>query len=166
VYPDISFCLNGRWYVAVELQVSDIAISTIQRRVEAYTKRDVALLWVLPSNDGLIQGALYQSTHWERYLHALCRRKLYYWMHDETLQPVTYRDVTTTGEDYQWYENQAEWLLAGQPQRSKTRKRIELHPLVKITDLVPVLFPAWDGMSMSLPEARLWTIKPGGAPLP
>jgi competence CoiA-like predicted nuclease len=144
--------------------VSDIAISTIQRRVEASTERGIALLWVLPYHDGLRQDALYQTTQWERYLHALYRRKLYYWMHSETLQPVTYHDVTTTGEDYQWYENQLEWVLAGQPQRSKTRKWIELHPLVKITDLVPVLFPAWDNETMRLPAAKLWTIKPGGTP--
>jgi competence protein CoiA len=165
VYPDISFRFHGKGWVAVEAQVTPISIGTIQRRVQTYTDQGIALLWVLPSNEALVDGDRYRPTRWERYLHALYRGKLFYWSPEQRLQPVSYGDMTTTGEPFVWYEDKKEWIAAGQPHKSKIYKRLRLHAQVDVLDLGAVTYPAWQGGSFFLPKARLWTLKPEPSPV-
>ncbi len=161
VYPDISFWLRGKGWIAVEAQVTDISVDTIQRRVQTYTERGIALLWVLPWNEALVDGDRYRPTRWERYLHALYRGKLFYWSPEQRLQPVSLKDMTTTGDPFVWYQDKEKWLAAGQPRKSKIYKRLSLHPQVDVLDLTSVTYPAWQGGSFFLPKARLWTLKLG-----
>lgn len=100
VYPDVSFWFHGKGRIAIEVQVTPISGSTIQRRVQIYTEQGIALLWVLPWSEALVDGDRYRPTHWERYLHALYRGKLFYWSPEQRLQPVSYSDLTTTGEPF------------------------------------------------------------------
>ncbi len=160
VYPDISFWFHGKGWIAVEAQVTAISVGTIRRRVQTYTKQGIALLWVLPWSEALVDGERYRPTRWERYLHALYRGKLFYWSPEQRLQPVSYGDVTTTGEPFVWYQDKEEWLAAGQPHKSKIYKRLHLHPQVGVLDLVAVTYPSWQGGRFFLPKARLWTLKP------
>jgi len=160
VYPDISFLFDGRGWIAVEAQVTAISVSTIRRRVQAYTERGLALLWVLPFNESLLKGELYRPIHWERYLHALYRGKLFYWSPQQRLQPVSFGKVTKTAEPFVWYKDKQQWLDAGMPHPSKIYRRVHLHPQVSVLDLVPVTYPAWQRGKISLPEAKLWTLCP------
>jgi competence protein CoiA len=159
-YPDISFWFRGKGWIAVEVQVTDITVETIRRRVQTYTERGIALLWVLPWNEALSDGDRYRPTRWERYLHALYRGKLFYWSPEQRLQPVSYEDMTITGDPFVWYQDKQEWLAAGQPRKSKIYKRVHLHPQVDVLDLAVVSYPSWNGGSVSLPKARLLTLKP------
>ncbi len=159
VSPDVSFHLRGH-HIAIEIQVTAISRCIIQRRVQRYTALDIALLWVLPWKAELIDGGRYRPTQWEKFLHSLYRGQVFYWSPDGILQPVAYQSMTTTGTLYHWYENKEEWRLAGQPQKSKTYKRVHLLPQVHITDLVSVIYPAWKTQQIFLPEAKLWTLKP------
>lgn len=166
VYPDISFLLHQQERVAVEVQVTAISPSTIQRRVQIYTEQGIALLWVLPFREALIDGNTYRPTRWERYLHALYRGKLFYWSPEQKLQPVSYQDITPAGEPYRYYPEIQEWMLAGKPRRSRRYKRLHLHPQVGVLDLVAITYPAWQaGRFLSLPKARLWTLRPKPSPI-
>ena len=64
-----------------------------------------------------------------------------------------------------WYEDRQEWIAAGQPRTSKIYKRLHLHPQVGVLDLVAVTYPTWQAEHFSLPEARLWTLKPEPSPV-
>ena len=165
VYPDISFLFSGKGWIAVEVQVTPISVGTICRRVRTYTEQGIALLWVLPCNEALIGGERYRPTRWERYLHALYRGKLFYWSPEQRLQPVSYRDLTTAGEPFTWYQDKREWIAAGQPRKSKIYKRLHLHPQVGVLDLVAVTYPTWQAGRFFLPEARLLTLKPEASPI-
>jgi competence protein CoiA len=160
VYPDISFWCHGKGWVAVEVQVTDISVDTIQRRVQTYTERGIALLWVLPCNEALVDGERYRPTRWERYLHALYRGKLFYWSPEQRLQLVSLKDMTTTGEPFVWYQDKEAWLAVGRPRKSQIYKRVHLHQQVGVLDLGAITYPAWQRGSFFLPKARLWTLKP------
>ncbi len=160
VYPDISFWFCGKGWIAVEAQVTAISVDTIQRRVQTYTEQGIALLWVLPWNEALVDGHRYRPTRWERYLHALYRGNLFYWSPEQRLLPVSLKDMTTGGDPFMWYPNKEEWFAAGQPRKSKIYKLVHLHQQVDVLDLAVVTYPVWKGESISLPKARLWTLKP------
>jgi competence CoiA-like predicted nuclease len=159
-YPDVSFWWGCTQRTVIEIQVSRPSLDTIRHRVQVYTGLEIALLWVLPWNDALVEGARYQPQSWERDLHRLYRGKLFYWSPDQQLQPVSYHALTTTGKAFVWYQNKDEWIFAGQPRKSPIYTQIHLHPPVTFTDLVVVTYPAWEGEHVSLPKARLWTLRP------
>jgi competence protein CoiA len=159
-YPDVSCRWGPTQRVAIEIQVSPISIGTIGRRIQVYTEQGIAVLWVLPWNEALVEDGRYRPTRWERYLHGIYRGKLFYWSPDQELQPVSYRALATTGDAFVWHENEDEWIFAGWPRTSKIYKQVHVHPPVTFSDLVAVTYPSWEGERISLPRARLWTLRP------
>jgi competence protein CoiA len=167
VYPDISFRWQmhpGKYYwMVIEVQVSPISEKKgegIWRRTQEYTARNVYVLWVLPWNEQLVNGAKYRPHPWERYLHALYMRRVYYWRPDQMLQPVIYIDLTVDGEEYHWYATKDKWIAAGSPCES-VYKRLSFAPPIQITDLCTLTYNTWETDHISLPKRKLWTLKPG-----
>jgi competence protein CoiA len=71
VRPDISFCWQGRDYIAIELQLSSIPPDDIARRTSLYTRKNIAVLWTIPHPEQMSCLTPYRTRPWERYIHAL-----------------------------------------------------------------------------------------------
>ncbi len=160
VYPDVNCWWGSTQRVAIEIQVSPISIGTIRHRVQVYTEQGIALLWVLPWNEALVEGGSYRPKRWERYLHGLYRGRLFYWSPAQELQPLSYRVLTTTNNAFVEHENKDEWVFTDQLRKSKIYKKVHLHPPVTFSDLVAVTYSAWERERIFLPKARLWTLRP------
>ena len=138
VRPDVSFMLNGQ-LVAVEIQLSQLSRDDIAWRTTAYARKDIAVLWTPLLLEEVCKEP-YAPKDWERYLHAMYYAKVYYFVQDLQLQPVTFEGYLLARSRY-----------AGE-QRSKRFVTTLPHSLVLITDLVPRWRKAW----RDLPRAKLW----------
>jgi competence protein CoiA len=79
--PELIPDLSGRFgnvRVAVEVQASALGLHAILRKTEAYTRRGIHVLWIIPAAEApdavQIRPKLY-----ERYLHSLYFGRAYYW---------------------------------------------------------------------------------------
>jgi competence protein CoiA len=75
--PDASGRVRGQ-PLAIEVQASALGVDAILQRTQAYTRRKVAILWVLPRNEPPPGDALATRLH-ERYLHSMYLGRVYYW---------------------------------------------------------------------------------------
>ena len=75
--PDISGRINGV-RVAVEVQASTLTIAKIVKRAQDYTKRGIALLWLVPLHEPLGESP-FRPRLYERYLHSIYYGRTYYW---------------------------------------------------------------------------------------
>ena len=139
VRPDVSFVLNGQ-LVAVEIQVSQLSRGDIARRTTAYARKDIAVLWT-PLLVAEVGREAYAPKDWERYLHTMYYGRVYYFVENLELQPVTFEGYLVTARSRYAPE-----------QRSKRFVTTLLHSPVLITDLVPRWRKAW----RDLPRAKLW----------
>lgn len=102
--PDISGRINNE-RVAIEIQASAISITKILKRCSAYSKRGIALLWIvplyIPLGDDPFRPRLY-----ERYLHSIYFGRTYYWWKGQglTLKAVHYAPAKRHIEYKEWYE--------------------------------------------------------------
>lgn len=102
VRPDVSLRIRGK-PVAVEIQVSSIEDSEINRRLLRYTDMGIFCLWIMHRDDIIIPpksernpyeqydyGGYYDRTtkKWERNLHTLYGRRVYYWKHGAMVVPA------------------------------------------------------------------------------
>src|SRR6266852_636752 len=99
VRPDVSFVLNGQ-LVAVEIQVSQLSRDDIAWRTTAYARKDIAVLWTPLLLEGVCQEP-YAPKDWERYLHTMYYGKVYYFVEDLQLQPVTFEGYLLQARS--WY---------------------------------------------------------------
>ena len=139
VRPDVSFVKNGQ-LVAVEIQVSQLSRDDIAWRTKAYARKDIAVLWTPLLLEGVCKEP-YAPNPWERYLHTMYYGKVYYFVEDLQLQPVTFEGYLVQARS--WYAPE---------QRSKRFVTTLLRSPVLITDLVPRWRSAW----RDLPRAKLW----------
>lgn len=103
--PDISGRINGV-RVAIEVQASTLTIGKIVKRAQDYTKRGIALLWLVPLHEPL--GVLpFRPRLYERYLHSIYYGRTYYWWAGLglVLKPVHYGQELRHVEYREWYEN-------------------------------------------------------------
>lgn len=138
VRPDVSFVLNGQ-LVAVEIQVSQLSRDDIAWRTIAYARKDIAVLWTPLLLEEVCENR-YAPKDWERYLHAMYYGKVYYFVQDLHLQPVTFEEYLLAPS---WYAPE---------RRSKRFVTTMPHSPVLMTDLVPRWRSAW----RDLPQAKLW----------
>lgn len=103
--PDISGRINGL-RVAIEVQASSLTVDKIIKRAKAYTKRKVALLWLVPLREPL-GDVSFRPRLYERYLHSIYYGRTYYWWAGLGLvvKPVHYGPATRHIEYREWYED-------------------------------------------------------------
>ena len=138
VRADISFVCKGT-SVALEVQVSTLSPSEIERRTRLYMKENVAVLWMSPFSLKMFEDR-YAPEDWERYLHPLYFGKAYYWVKDLKLQPVQFQPYMLPPSRY------------SNEKLSKRFVSLSLLPSVWITDLTTVWRQEWHGF----PHAKLW----------
>lgn len=77
VIPDISGRINNQ-PIAIEVQRSFLNIRNIIKRTEQYTKRGVAILWLIPLKEDLpIEN--FRPRLFERFIHDMYFGKIFYW---------------------------------------------------------------------------------------
>jgi competence protein CoiA len=140
VRPDVSFLLNGQ-LVALEIQLSQLSLEKIAERTKAYTRKNIAVLWMPLFWRDLLERR-YAPRDWERYLHAMYYSRVYYWYEDLLVQPVKYGECLL---EPNWWN--------GKRYRSKRFVTPELLPQRSILDLVPRWRSAW----RDIPGAKLWS---------
>jgi competence protein CoiA len=103
--PDISGRINGE-PVAIEIQVSALGITKILKRCSAYSKRGIALLWIVPLHTPLENEPI-RPRLYERYLHSIYFGRTYYWWKGQglKLKAIHYAPATRHIEYKEWHEN-------------------------------------------------------------
>lgn len=100
--PDISGRIEGV-PVAIEVQASSLTINKIVKRAENYTKKGIALLWIVPLFQPL-GNAPFRPRLYERYLHSIYFGRTYYWWAGLglTVKPVHYDAAIRHVEYREW----------------------------------------------------------------
>jgi len=159
VRPDVSFCWQGRDYVAIELQISPISPEEIARRTRLYTSQNIAVLWMTPHREQMSCLTPYRTQLWERYLHALYFGAVYYWLGGEQLYPIRFEPHAASTELQVWYnEDEKRPYVQGVNRFSSVFRELNPGEIVRITDLKRVWRPARQVGNFSLPNTLLWTL--------
>jgi competence protein CoiA len=158
VRPDVSFCWQGKDYVAIELQISPISPDEIARRTQIYTSKKIAVLWTIPHRDDISCLTPYRPQIWERYLHALYFGKVYYWLAGDELYPIHFEPVSNTELRYVYNEEKERVRLQFVDRFSSVLKNVRSSEFVRITDLRQVWRPARQIGDFKLPNVRLWVL--------
>lgn len=110
--PDISGRVNDE-RVAIEVQASTLTIPRIIERSQAYAKRKVALVWLVPLSEALGEEP-FRPRLYERYLHSMYFGRTYYWWAGlgSTVKAVHYDVAVRHIEAREWYED-GELVSAG-----------------------------------------------------
>lgn len=111
--PDISGRI-GESRVAIEVQASSLTISKIVKRAESYSKRDIALLWIVPLLQPLGNES-FRPRLYERYLHSIYFGRTYYWWAGQglTIKPVHYAAAVRHVEYREWFAEGGEHMEGG-----------------------------------------------------
>jgi competence protein CoiA len=159
VRPDVSFLWQGKWKVAIEMQISAISPSEIKRRTRSYTAKKIWVLWITPYHSNISGLTPYNTSVWERYLHALYFGKIYYWLNGASLLPVHFEPYVQDSKLEQYYdEDKQEKKIHLKDFFSPVLRNLDLGESIAITDLQPVTRKAKLLGKFDLPDALLWSI--------
>lgn len=161
VVPDISGRLGGKTDqpLVIEAQVSFLSIPQIIKRSEAYKKRGIPILWIIPLKEDLGDKP-FRPRLYERYLHTMYFGRVYYWRRGfgTQLLPVHYGIAVREIPFSSWYDKDAEEErnAGGYDKAYKVIKRPV--PADKI-DIATNFYP------LSRPEFRPWNERKTVPPL-
>lgn len=102
VRPDISAWI-GKVPVAIEVQISALALETAIHRTLEYAKKKIYILWLAQWKPELDSDS-YRPSVLERWLHATYFGRVYYWKSGLTVVPYHFETLHRTTEFYEWYE--------------------------------------------------------------
>lgn len=159
VRPDISFYFNSI-PIAIEVQISTLSLHQIIQRTEAYTRKNIYVLWTPPFDPKIAKENRYSPKIWEKFLHALYFGKIFYWLADDLLQPVVYDSYTIDVPVSSWYEEGGEERSeGGYSYYSKRYRTPRLLKPIRITKLSPIIRKAWEAETMKIPASLIWGIQ-------
>ena len=143
--PDISGRINGT-PIAIEIQASYLGLRKIIKRTQDYTKRNIAILWIVPLKKDL--GTLpFRPRHFERFLHKMYFSRIYYWYSslEAQIQPVHFKKAYREIEFREWYEPGGELIqVGGYPKAYKAIKSPNYYaPLNIATDFISANANEW-----------------------
>jgi competence protein CoiA len=105
VRPDISLTINN-YYVAIEVQKSNISIEEINERFKRYSILGIYLLWVLPDNGPKIffheEENVCRIKKWEKHLQTIQNGRIYFWQNGATVKPFHLGSFYTYREEREW----------------------------------------------------------------
>lgn len=148
--PDV-FAKIDSYPVAVEVQRSILSAHDIAQRTANYHRMGIAVLWVaLPTKE--LYSDRYSPKAWEKWLHAACFGRVYYWIDGQELLPVHYDSYDL------WVE---ETDFGGGYYRASKRWRTPFAAKsVRISDeFSPIERGKWAGGSIVIPACTLWIDK-------
>lgn len=156
VRPDVS-CFIRDVAVAIEVQLSRLTMAEVIRRTRSYTSKGIAVLWTPPYTPTL-QLPRYTLKQWEKFIHALYFKKLFYWQTGQLLQPVTFTTCMIDVPFSEWYDEYGDLCTAGgYSYPSKRWRTPQFLQKCEITSLHLVERPDWISPFMTLPKAQIWS---------
>lgn len=160
VRPDVSFCWEGKDYVAIEIQISEASPDEISRRTSLYTSKKIAVLWTRPyRRENMSCLTPYRTSLLERCLHALYFGDVYYWLGGEHLLPVHFEPHSLSMELRLGYnEDEDRTHIQEVHHFSSVLRNLDPGKIVRITDLKQVWRPARQVGGFALPKVRLWML--------
>lgn len=161
VRPDVSFLWQGKWKVAIEIQISAISLKEIEHRTRCYASKNIWVLWTIPFHWKMNDVTPYNTRVWERYLHTLYFGIIYYWLGGTQLLPVHFEPYVQNSVLEQYDDEDEQEDLVVRDIYSPVLRHLHLGQVVAITALQPVIRRARRLGKFELPNARLWSI-PGG----
>lgn len=75
VRPDVSFCLDGKTYIAVEIQKTRIPCDIIKQRMKRYTKLGIHVIWIHINKNDMKDK---EFSNWGRYIRNIQKNRFYY----------------------------------------------------------------------------------------
>jgi competence protein CoiA len=142
--------------VAVEVQRSVLGIADVAARTARYHRLGIAVVWVaLP--DGDLSFDRYSPSAWERWCHAACFGRVYYWARGQWLRPVHYAPVSLHVPQQTWRKAGRELSAGGYDRRSRLWVRPAAgEPVSLSAHFQRRVRPAWSGGKMAVPDCTLF----------
>lgn len=134
--PDLSGRI-GDLPIAIEIQRSFLNVKKIQHRTKEYTKRGVAILWLVPVKMEL-GIEVFRPRLFEKYLHSMFYGRVYYWMpgYGTHVKPTHFGTSKRWIEETTWFDKDAmeERTEGGYWKNFKTiKKPTPCHKLLDLT---------------------------------
>lgn len=157
VRPDLSGRINGV-PIAIEVQISNLDISTVVKRTAEYTRRGIALLWLAQWTDSLYE-ARYSPRLWERWLHGAYMGRVYYWVSDAFVVPVHFSDYTSWVESSEWYDSSGEFHESGGYDKVSKRYRTPVigQKLDILRDFKAQDYAPFRSRDLNIPQRKLYS---------
>jgi competence protein CoiA len=111
--PDLSGRINNI-RVVIEVQASSLTLPKLIQRAKAYSKRKIAVLWIVPLIEPLGNDP-FRPRLYERYLHSMYYGRIYYWISGQGLQltPVHFGTAERWIEYSEWYDENGDYQEVG-----------------------------------------------------
>lgn len=166
VRPDISLVINN-YYVAIEVQKSNISVEETNLRLSKYSKLGIFLLWVSPDNGPklfLHEGEkedICRIRSWEYYIHHIQNERLYFWQSGAIIKPYHLGQFYTYIEETEWYGEYGELNYGGGnwEEKKSYKKPIEYpgNNLHIATDFIPKIRLYTKNETMKFPgKSKVW----------
>ena len=141
------FIFNGV-RVAIEVQISNLTMSRIIERTEAYNDLGIYVLW-MPLYDAKLNSGVYAPKFWEKWLHATYFGRVYYWIDGLSVIATHFNDCLL------WVEGTN---YGGGYNRKSTRYRTPKHGfgLNILNDFKSASREAWKGGEINVPKCKIW----------
>ena len=117
----MSACIRQE-YVAIEVQISTLAIETVIFRTLQYSAKGIALLWLAQWDDSL-EGERYSPRPWELWVHAAYYGRVYYWRGGRQITPVHFSPYYNHVEQTYWHDEDGDEQSGGGFYRKSKRYR-------------------------------------------
>jgi len=113
VRPDISGRIDGQ-PIAIEVQASSLTIPKIIQRTKTYSKRGIAMLWIVPLLEELSDKP-FRPRLYERYFHSMYYGRVYYWWPEigDKLSTVHYGIAKRHIDFSTWFDENGDQQEAG-----------------------------------------------------
>lgn len=162
VVPDVSGRV-GRHRLAIEVQASALDIATIVERTEAYARRGIHMLWVLPLAEPMSDEPFRPRLH-ERYVHSMAFGRAYYWWPSlgRCVVPIHFGAARHHVEASRWHERGGERIEAGGYQATYRAIKQPMAAPPPAVDIAVDFAPVWRASftpaneRKAVPGCRLW----------
>lgn len=160
--PDISGRISQH-RVAIEVQASALTPTKIINRSQAYARRGIALLWLVPLHEPLGLEPI-RPRLFERYIHSIYYGRIYYWWpgRRHSLLPVHFGPASRHVEFRVWLEDGEEQERGGYDAEYKIIKTPLRGPELLIDDDFEVRLRTEfspENERKTVPECRIWMDK-------
>ena len=160
IRPDISFRVDKKYYVGIEVQISTLSLDEIYRRTKRYHDLKIAVCWVLPFSNEINEEKMSPKI-WEKWIHSTYFGRVYYLFDGLKVLPVHFDPYLLDVPLSSWYESGGtEVSVGGYSRYSKRYRRALVHdPIDLVDDFSPKKRNAFQMENYSIPQATLWSDK-------
>lgn len=141
VRPDVSCVKNGKTYIAIEIQCSNISVDLINHRMSEYRDKGIYVIWVLTNFNTIIKDngssvcVVWKAKDWHKHLHGMFFGKIFVYAGGSNLQIVHLSPYVLTKQD--GYNSEGE-CFSGYDYNSKMLRNMNIkNEKVCLSDFSP-----------------------------